>query len=82
MELEASGNVVVEGRTFTARAPRMTYADAKQLLILAGNGRTDAELYHQKQVGAPFSEVSAGRILYWRATGQVHFDRARSLKAN
>ncbi|MFH1264161.1 MAG: hypothetical protein ABIK89_00430, partial [Planctomycetota bacterium] len=53
MELEALGNVVVKGRTFTARAPRMTYADAKELLILDGNGHADAELYHQKYVGAP-----------------------------
>ncbi|HUT89078.1 MAG TPA: hypothetical protein VMY37_06265 [Thermoguttaceae bacterium] len=82
MELVATGNVVVEGRTFTARAPRMTYDDAKQLLILEDDGWTHAELYHQKQVGAPWSEVKAGRILYWRSTGQVHLERGRSLKSN
>jgi len=81
-ELRAQGNVVVEGQTFTARAPRMTYADAKQLLILEGNGRTHAELYHQKQVGAPFSKVLAHKILYWRLTGQVHLEGARSLRSN
>jgi hypothetical protein len=82
VELVATGNVVVEGRTFTARAPRMTYDDAKQLLILESGGWTDAELYHQKRVGAPWSEVQAGRILYWRSTGQIHVERARSLKTN
>jgi len=81
-ELTAQGNVVIEGQTFTARAPRMTYAEAKQLLILEGNGRTHAELYHQEQVGAPFSKVLAHKILYWRSTGQVYVEGARSLKSN
>lgn len=81
-ELAAQGNVVVEGQAFTARAPRMTYTDAKQLLILEGNGRTSAELYRQEHVGGPFSEFLAQKILYWRSTGQVHVEGARSLKAN
>jgi len=81
-ELTAQGNVVIEGQTFTARAPRMTYAEAKQLLILEGNGRTHAELYHQEHVGAPFSKVLAHKILYWRSTGQVYVEGARSLKSN
>ncbi len=79
-EMVARGNVEVEGRTFSARAPRMTYDDVKQLLILEGNGWAHAELYHQKQVGAPWSEVEAGRVLYWISTGQAHLERARSLK--
>ncbi len=82
MELVATGNVVVEGRTFTARAPRMTYDDAKQLLILDEDGWTPAELSHQKHVGARRSEVKAGRILYWRSTGDVHLERGRSLKSS
>jgi len=82
VEMAAEDNVVVEGQTFTARAPRMTYADAKQLLILEGNGRTGAELYRQEHVGGPFSEFLAQKILYWHSTGQVHVEGARSLKSN
>jgi len=82
VELEALGNVVVEGRTFTARAPRMTYTHAKQLLILEGDGRTDAELYHQEQVGATFRKLVAHKILYWRSTGQARGEGVRSLTSN
>ena len=82
MELEASGNVVVKGSTFTARAPRMSYTDAKQLLTLEGDGRTGAELFHQKQIGAAFSEVSAHKISYLLSTREVLFAGARSLKSN
>jgi hypothetical protein len=82
VELAAEDNVVVEGQTFTARAPRMTYADAKQLLILEGNGRTGAELYRQEHVGGPFSEFWAHPLLYWHTTGQDHVEGARSLKSN
>lgn len=81
IELVATGDVVVEGQTFTARAPRMSYDDAKQLLILDEDGWTQAELSRQDRVGARRSEFKAGRILYWRFTGQVHVERGRSLKS-
>jgi len=81
MELVATGNVKVEGRAFSASAPRMTYDDAKQLLILEEDGWTDAELFYQERDGARRSEIKAGRILYWHSTGQVHVDRGRSLKS-
>ena len=51
MEMEAIGNVSVEGATFQALANRMTYAEAKDLLVLEGDGRDDAELYRQERVG-------------------------------
>ena len=38
IELDASENVVVESRTFTALAQRITYNEAKDLLILSGEG--------------------------------------------
>ena len=80
MELEALGNTLVEGRTFTARAVRMTYAEAKDLLILEGNGRTDAELFRQEQVGGPTSKAAARKILYWPSTNRLKVDGARSLE--
>ena len=43
MEMESVGNVSVEGATFRALANRMTYAEAKDLLVLEGDGRNDAE---------------------------------------
>ena len=83
IELEAAGNAIVEGATkdgrFTARAIRMTYAEAKGLLVLEGDGRSDATLYRQQRLGAAPGEVSAQRILYWPETRQLKLEGARSL---
>ncbi len=59
IELEALGNVVAENQTFTARAMRMTYAEAKDLLIAEGNGFAEAELSRQEYVGGPVSSSTA-----------------------
>ena len=80
VELEALGNVSVEGSGYFALAPRMTYTEAKQLLLMESKDWTDAELYHQKQAGAPHSGTSAKRILYWCDTGKAEFEGPRSLK--
>ena len=70
----------VEGSGYFALAPRMTYTEAKQLLLMESKDWTDAELYHQKQAGAPHSGTSAKRILYWCDTGKAEFEGPRSLK--
>jgi len=80
MELEAVGNTSVEGRTFTARGSRLTYAESKDLLILEGDGRTDAELFRQQTIGGPTTTASAQKILYWPSTRRMQVDGARSLQ--
>ncbi len=74
-ELEAAGNVVADGKredgSFTARAVRMTYTQAKNLLLLEGDGRTDAVLSQQRQIGGRESKFAARRILYRPKSGQV-----------
>ena len=47
LELTALDNVIAEGTSFTARSARLTYTQAKELLILEGDGRSDAELFKQ-----------------------------------
>ncbi|MBN2476662.1 MAG: hypothetical protein JXB62_18775 [Pirellulales bacterium] len=84
-ELEAVGSVVVEGITedgnFTARAARMTYDEAKDLLILEGDGHSDASLFRQQQIGGPLSEFTARKIRYWPRTNRcLKVDGARSLR--
>lgn len=79
-ELEAVGNTVVEGQSFTARAHRMTYTEAKDLLMLEGDGRADAALFRQPQRGGPTSEVFARQILYWRTLNRVKVNGARSMQ--
>jgi hypothetical protein len=81
-ELQATGNAVVEGRSFTARGERISYADAKQLVVLEGDGRSDAELWRQTRVGGPTSHAAARKILYWRSDNRIEVDDARFLNLN
>jgi hypothetical protein len=82
IEMEALGNTLAEGNVFTARAYRMAYAQAKDLIVLEGNGRTDAQLWRQSQVGGPTSRAAARKILYWRSANRVEVDDARFLDLN
>ena len=68
VELVADGNTVVEGTTFTARGSRITYSEAKDLLILKGDGRSDAELFQQPQPGAEASAPPLRRSITSTAT--------------
>ena len=79
IEMAAGGNVLVEGESFTARSARLTWSEAKDLLVFEGDGRSDAQLYRQAKVGAATSNASAGKILYWRAINRVDVDDARYL---
>jgi hypothetical protein len=79
IELAAGGNVLVEGDAFTARSARLTWSEAKDLLVFEGDGRSDAQLFRQAKVGAATSSASAGKILYWRALNRVDVDDARFL---
>ena len=79
IELGAGGNVLVEGESFTARSARLSRSEAKDLLVLEGDGRSDAQLFRQVKVGANTSSASAGKILFWRALNRVDVDDARFL---
>ncbi|RIK84387.1 MAG: hypothetical protein DCC68_01535 [Planctomycetota bacterium] len=79
IELAAEGNAFVEGPTFTARADRMTYAEAKDLLILEGTGRADAVLTRQSKPGGPSTKAAARKVMFWRSTNTVEVDDAKSL---
>ena len=79
IELEALGNTMVEGRTFLARAHRITYAQAKDLLVLEGDGRSDAQLWRQTSVGGPRTHAAARKVLYWRSANRVEVDDATHL---
>ena len=82
IELEAIGNALVEGDVFTARANRLTYAESKDLLVLEGDGRNDAQLYRQERPGDPSARTTARRILYWRSSNRVSVNDARLFDLN
>lgn len=77
--LVAEGNTLVEGTTFTARAPRLTYAQSKDLLVIEGDARTDAELHHQKKIGGQNSDTKAQRFMIQPSTNRVTVDGATFL---
>jgi hypothetical protein len=79
IELGAGGNVLVEGESFTARSARLTWSEAKDLLVFEGDGRSDAQLFRQLKAGSQPSTASAGKILYWRAANRVEVEDARFL---
>jgi hypothetical protein len=79
MDLIAQGNTYVEGQTFTARGERVSYQQSKELLVLEGTGRSNAVLSHQPRVGAPRSDTTARKILYWIRTGRAELDDAQYL---
>ncbi|MDZ7615857.1 MAG: hypothetical protein U1E05_02570, partial [Patescibacteria group bacterium] len=79
-EFEAAGNTIVESASYTARAIRMTYSEAKDLLVLEGDGRSDAQLFRQQQIGGPMAQAAAQRILFWPGANRLKVDGARSLE--
>ncbi len=79
VEASAFGNVLVEAESFTGRSARLSWSEAKDMVVFEGDGRTDAQLYHQPQVGAPTSNASAGRIVFWPGQRRVEVDDARYL---
>jgi hypothetical protein len=80
VELEAHGNAVVEGTTFTARGNRIAYNEVKDMLILEGDGRNDAELFRQMQVGAAPEQTTARKITFWPKTKRVTVEDAKTLQ--
>ena len=82
MEVEALGNTMVEGQTFTARAHRLGYAAGKDMLVLEGGQRGDAELWYQAAAGKTTSHAAARKIRYWPSTQQADVEKGRYLDLN
>ena len=80
MELLAQGNVRVEGNMYNAWGHRMTYDQAKDLIILEGTGRADAQLFYQKRKGDPPQHSQMGKIRYRPSTNQIQIDDGRSVE--
>jgi hypothetical protein len=79
VELQALGNALVEGHAFTARAHRISYAQEKDLLVMEGDGRSDAELFRQDNTGGQSGRAAARKMLYWPKTGRLDVDTFSSL---
>jgi hypothetical protein len=63
-QVDAEGNVSVDGATFRTQSHRMSYDQAKDLLVLEGDGFNDAKLFRQAQPNAPPETTSARKFQY------------------
>lgn len=79
MELNGSGNTIIEGSDFSSRCCDVHYASSKDLLTLSGNGRAPATFYRNQQMGSNPLDFSAGRILYYPKTQKLSVENFESL---
>ena len=98
LELDDMGPVGRRGRRHRAGRPgqrdrrrnqfhrpqhRLTYSQAKDLWILEGDGRCDAEVFKQDGgVGTKLCALAAQKILYFHKTDEVKTEGVRSLDMN
>ncbi|MFO0870148.1 MAG: hypothetical protein U0935_14560 [Pirellulales bacterium] len=71
VELEATGSAVVEGQKFLARGARISYSQTKDLLLLAGDGRSDAEFFRKPSANPLKPDTVARTIMYWRRDNRL-----------
>lgn len=76
MELVAVDNVVVDGRTYRKGAHDLRRNQGA--LDSEGDGRNDAELFHQQQMGGPREHVPARKIYYWPQLERIRVEGAGS----
>jgi hypothetical protein len=65
VELIALGNTTIDGRAFTAAAERLSYAQAKDLLVLEGTPQSPARIRYQDPQQGKSSEQVAGKLQYY-----------------
>ncbi|MDO4585103.1 MAG: hypothetical protein Q4D62_13495 [Planctomycetia bacterium] len=70
LEFLAEKNVRIEMRNLTARAHRLSYSTAKDLIILTG-GRNRVQVNYQKNIGSPRRNLEAQRIEYHPSTREI-----------
>jgi hypothetical protein len=76
IEMVASGNASIEGREFSAQGWRISYARAKELVVLEGDGRNDAELWMR---GSTTPDAAAQQLRFWTNDMSIQVDGGRFL---
>lgn len=79
IEVEAIGNVFIEGRNYSARASRVSFVEAKQMVVLEGDSQSDAELVRRDPKTAAESRAAAQKIKFWPKRDDFHVDDAQYL---
>jgi hypothetical protein len=65
VDLEATGNAFVRGKTFSATGGRISYARAKDQLILEGDGRNKATIAYHQSLDVPPTRTTADKMFFW-----------------
>ena len=82
IDLDATGNMRVDGEQFSAQGHRLSYNTGKEMLTLEGTSQRDAQLWQTGTNGGGRANVAARKIFYWRNTNRVKVDGARFLDLN
>lgn len=80
-EIAMVGNAVVQGQAFDATAQRMVYVESKDLIILEGTQREDAQLTWARRGIAGRDSARARKIMYWKTLGNVDVDGVSAIDA-
>ena len=79
VDLLATGNVELEGRSFNARADSISYDESKGLYTLRSQGRRKATIWRQTQVGGELSRADAQLMNFIPARNLLKLDQAIGL---
>jgi hypothetical protein len=74
IELEATGNVHVEGQGFTVQAASVGYTSDKEVLTIRGDGRADAHVWQSPAPGEAPTKIQFQRGSYNLRTGKFDGD--------
>lgn len=80
-EISMVGNALVQAQSFDASAQRMVYVESKDLIILEGTQREDAQLTWARRGVAGRDSARARKIMYWKTLGNVDVDGVSSFDA-
>jgi len=79
IDIDATGNMQVNGAQFSAQGERLSYNTGKEMLTLEGTTQRDAELWRDNPSGGPRNHVAARKIEFWKNTNRVKVHGARFL---
>jgi lipopolysaccharide export system protein LptA len=81
-ELKATGNVSLDGRSFSAQAHQVTYDQSKEQYVLTGDGNQPATIWREAQTGARRSSTSAQLMRFIPSKNELSFDRGSGGEVN
>ncbi len=80
-EIALTGNAYAGARSFDASAARLVYVQGKDLMVLEGNAREDAELTWARPNAPRRDFARARKIMYWRTDGRIEVDDLSTIDA-